>query len=934
VNHDPTSGYVPPPRPGDDAGVLPPPRLFVGRQSYVDLLTRCARESGTGKPWLVLVHGEPGIGKSALVHHVLRRLDRFTVLQAACDRFEELVPFNVITRLVGTLPRGALLPYRELSALSARDSATPTVLGVGDELWRLLSTLQAERPLAVLVDDFHFADQESTEVLGYVLRRLHRERVLTLLTASTDPDQGGPLTPDWARRRRMVTSHDPHYEVQLPGLDRNELAELGRWYGRVLPTEVIDRLHRYTAGHPGYGRMLLSSPVSVAESHDLLPVPAPFVTTVQEKLARVPEESRRLAEALAVLDGRYRISLVARVGSVTDPAEALEPLLGSGVVRWRPADPVCPIEIRHPMLREGIYQLIPPRRRRLLHDAAAQLVDGDVVWRHRTAAADGVDPALADQLEAEATTAMRSGDVDRALQYLRWSADLSGTRRERERRMLVRIVHSIMWQRVYDTEQVANRINHTEPSSLRSYAQGLLRFHQIGDVAGARRLFDEATVTGQLPPSLSMMIDGSLATTYLVDGDGHAAMRHARHVLDGIDTAEHPDTQAIRHAVRGLVFGRLLTSGPRAALAELAELRPAGGGLLERAVCRALAGELTAAAGDAATVADDPGPRPPADRLLAQLTLADTQYHLGSWTEATTTVERALERAAAQRTGYVRAPLHSRAALLAAGTGQWVKADHHIGQLHLLVSTTGGQLHGVLLCMARAGLAQAREDYRSMVSAAEDLRGLVAERGLGGPTLALQPWWSPLVAEGLIGAGLLGDAAGVVRALTGLATEVPNLMVAVSWLAGWLAERGGDPVAARAHYEQGVAIPAGQDDLPLYRARLEQAHGLLLHTTGNRRTAIRWLRRAHDRFQTLGAAPFLRRCTAVLRELDEKVELKGDLTFLTAREREVAELVSRGMTNQQAASRLYLSEKTVEFHLRNVYSKLGITSRRELRGRG
>jgi DNA-binding NarL/FixJ family response regulator len=72
----------------------------------------------------------------------------------------------------------------------------------------------------------------------------------------------------------------------------------------------------------------------------------------------------------------------------------------------------------------------------------------------------------------------------------------------------------------------------------------------------------------------------------------------------------------------------------------------------------------------------------------------------------------------------------------------------------------------------------------------------------------------------------------------------------------------------------------------------------------------------------------------VLRELDEKVELKGDLTFLTAREREVAELVSQGMTNQQAASRLYLSEKTVEFHLRNVYSKLGISSRRELRGRG
>jgi DNA-binding CsgD family transcriptional regulator len=221
-----------------------------------------------------------------------------------------------------------------------------------------------------------------------------------------------------------------------------------------------------------------------------------------------------------------------------------------------------------------------------------------------------------------------------------------------------------------------------------------------------------------------------------------------------------------------------------------------------------------------------------------------------------------------------------------------------------------------------------------MVAAAEDLRRPAATRDLTGPALALRAWWCPLVVEGLIGAGLIGDAAAMLRRLTELVTEVPNLAVASAWLAGLLAERTGDPVGAGAHYERGVAIPEGPDDLPLYRARLEKAHGTLLHSTGNRHPGIRWLRRAHDRFQALGAAPYLHRCTAVLRELEEKVSPLpgGDRTFLTAREREVAELVSRGMTNQQAASRLYLSEKTVEFHLRNVFTKLGITSRRELRG--
>lgn len=916
------------------AGALPPPQLFVGRNSYVEMLNRCARESDAGTPWLVLVHGEPGIGKSALVHHVLRRLDEFTVLQAACDRAEEHLPFNVIARLVGALPRAALRGFPLLSAL---DTSPAGVLGVGDELWRLLAGLQAQRPLAVFVDDVHWADELSTEVLGYVLRRLRRERVLTLLTTSTDLDHGGPLAQDWARRRRMVTSYDPHYELPLAGLDRAELAELARWHGAALPEEMVDRLHHHTAGHPGYARMLLSGPIGLAESHDPLPVPIQVLVTVREKLAGVPEPSRRLVEALAVLDGGYRISLVARIGSVSDPSAALEPLLGSGLVRWRPADPVCPIEIRHPLLREGIYQLIPPLRRRLLHQTAASLVDGEAMWRHRTAATDGMDPVLADQLEHEANSALRTGDVDRALQYLRWSADLSGSRPERERRMLVRIVHSIVWRRVYDEEQVADRIKHAEPSALASYAHGLLRFHRTGELAAARRLFSEALVMSAVsvtPPWLPPLATASLADTYVADGDGRQAMWWAWRAierLDALDDGGQDTEHAARLAARGMVFGRLLTTGPEAALAELRRLHPVAGELpLERAVCRSLAGQPTAAIGDAAPLAEHDPRVPPADRVLALLTLADAQYQLGRWPEATASVEHGLERSDHSR--QLRAPLHTRAALLAAGTGQWTKADHHIGQLHLLASSAGHALHSVLLFVAKAGLAQARGDHRSMVTAAEDLRRFVADHGSAGPVLALRASWCPLVVEGLVGVGLLDGAARVLRTLTGPAGEVPNLRVTVAWLSGWLAESRGETAVAREQYEQGVAIAGDEDDMPLARARLEQAHGRLLHTSGSRRSGIRWLRRAHDRYQSLGAAPFLRRCTLVLRELDEKVAVAGDLAFLTAREREVAQLVSLGMTNQQAASRLYLSEKTVEFHLRNVFTKLGITSRRELRG--
>jgi DNA-binding CsgD family transcriptional regulator len=164
-----------------------------------------------------------------------------------------------------------------------------------------------------------------------------------------------------------------------------------------------------------------------------------------------------------------------------------------------------------------------------------------------------------------------------------------------------------------------------------------------------------------------------------------------------------------------------------------------------------------------------------------------------------------------------------------------------------------------------------------------------------------------------------------------LAEDAPALRGAVPWLSGWFGQVSGDLRAARIAFESGLARPVGANDRLMHRARLEQAYGHLLLAMHDRRGAITSLTQAHRRFAAIGARPFLERCAADLNACGLELDTPSRLDLLTEREREVVYLVARGLTNRQAAAQLYVTEKTVEYHLGNVYAKLGIASRRQLR---
>ncbi len=611
----------------------PSARPFVGRASALGLLARTARDAAAGLPGVVLVEGEPGVGRTALVRRAAGALTDFTVVHIVCDPMERDAPLQVVARLLG-----------RFDAVVDRGAG---VADAGEVLWQVLVREQARSPLAVVVDDLHWADSISVDVLGYALRRLFRERVLVVLTMldpAADVTWSGRFPPDGAaltRRRRVVTAHNTSHELTLTGLDPAEFAALARAHGRDVHPADIAALHRYTAGHPGQASMLLADRGLTLRAAEPFPVPRTFLALLRDGVAELPDESRQLAMGLAVLGGPSRISLVARVSGVAEPADALEPLLIAGFARWRPADPVCPVEIAYPMLAAGIYQSIPPGRRRRLHERAAELVDAPAVWRHRVRAVVGAaDPELADELEGEAGAALAVGDVAAAVQYLDWAAELSDTRSDRQRRAA-----AVQIQQPYRFERDPGSLRRVEgwsPGVLRDVALAIGRRNVGDDPASTLRALDGLRHRSSAAPSwLADVVAAVSADLALSEADPVRALELAAPVL----ARPVPlDLRATLSAARSAVLGRLLVSGPDAALAEIdaidprtappdAVLSPVRTGLLlERAVCSVLAGRHTAGLAAATAVLGEPFATPDTDdHLLALLATAHAHHELGRW---------------------------------------------------------------------------------------------------------------------------------------------------------------------------------------------------------------------------------------------------------------------------------------------------------------
>jgi DNA-binding CsgD family transcriptional regulator len=676
-------------------------------------------------------------------------------------------------------------------------------------------------------------------------------------------------------------------------------------------------------------------PAALEESPRTWSVPPSLAALVRHRLARLPQPSRALLESLAVFEEQVPLSLVGQVADVAHPAEALEPLLDAGLVDWTPTDPMTPVRISHPLYRDVVYRDTAPLRRRALHSAAVPLVDEDTAWTHRVAATDRVDAKLAAELEQHAIARIESGgSVDQTATWLEWASTLSDTREERERRLTMAVARLFIDARHHDRVlRLEPAVRACAPGSMRSAILSLLGLWG-SDRKMSEALLREALTTATGVPGMEAVVATAtmwLASELNFQDRGEDAIVAARRALE---VSTDPLTEAFAGFL--ILIGRLISMGPRAALRheheeEALGMVPARSGIaaglrsMMLSIYRAQAGEPSAALVELQQVTSVLGTLL-ADEPERQLALC--HYALGHWTQAGIHAERALAIVEAEQRPWTAAAAHMAACLAAAGRGEWDRAEEHQRGASLWVQVSGVDSRNAYPATASAAIAQARGDFAGIVTAL-DVRWMF---GSGTPVV-YQGVWRPLHAEGLLGTGRLDEAARAVAELAELRADIPNLHTAVAWLSGWLAAERGDFRTARSLFEDALSKPAGPDDQPLHRALLAHEYGKRLLASGDRRAAVAVLMKAQTDFATLGAKPFLERIAADLARCGIAPEtVSSDVAAtLSGRERQVVHLVANGLTNQQVARDLYVSVKTVEYHLSHAYAKLGVSHRHELR---
>jgi DNA-binding CsgD family transcriptional regulator len=914
--------------------------VFVGRLGETDQLADSAAKVRAGGAWLAVIEGEAGIGKSALARRLTASLDDFTVLWATGDPSETEYPGGVCDQLMRRVDRDVLAQF---PLLAQENLAGRSPHAVGGQLLLLLGALQEARgPVAIVVDDVHWADPFSLQVLGFVLRRLWADRVLTVLTSRTDAE------PTIETLDRLVRSLERAVRVGIGGLNARDVTNMARGLlGVRLEADLATRLHDYTKGHPLYLRTILAEvPVRTLrdEAMEHWPVPATLRVGIKTLLDRLPPDSLALLEAMAVLDARLPLATVGQVAALPDPARALRPALTAGLAQWWPTESDSPVALVHALQRDTIYEAMDPERRRTLHASAAEVVNTSASWAHRVAAATSADPVLAAELDQAGTAEAVIGRNALAATRLLWASALSDDRADRERRLLTACAQSLLTMQPVTAAKVRAEVEDCAPSSLRSCVLGVL------DMLAGRFPAAEARLTESWREALADPRSGwvaVLAGTFLTvmairNCRGGETVEIARRTLAIGDL--DPATSDLIRAV--LATGRMWDLGPREALKDLAHLPAVAAeatnqqldSLATRGVQYLFLGRLPEARVDLMTVAhrDQQG----AGSKLSHLSLAFVaivEYLSGNWNAGESATERALAIAAIQGHVFGDAGTEFAAVCLLAGRGQWEAADAHVAALGRITEALGQPPAEVVFwALAGATLAQARADRTAMMTALEPLLDRVAGDRI---RLRFKPFWlwqQSLLVEALIGTGNTASAALALDDLEEVYDGTGYLRVVLARLRGQLAEAQGRPREALAIYEEAVAEApdAGGHGAPLFRAMLEHSYGKVLVATGSRprREATRWFKAAHDRYSALRAAPFLERCDAdmVAIGLTAPPRSRSRVLALTERELSVAYLIADGRTNQEAASELYVSQKTVEYHLSNIYTKLGISSRRQV----
>jgi ATP/maltotriose-dependent transcriptional regulator MalT len=886
---------------------------FVGRQPELRVLDERLAAARTGHPQVVFVEGEPGSGKSSLLSRFLGSLSDAVVVQVGGDEAETLLAYGVIDQLQpGTGTEPGMDP-----------------MAVGAHLVDLLDQLQANEEVVVLaIDDLHWADRPSLRAVLFAMRRLRADNVLAVLSTRV-----GQLTdPGWAR---FIAGDSRVTRVRLGGLTSGDLVELTRTLGLgTLPGPMAARLAAHTEGNPLYCRALLEE-IGVAGLsagiHGALPAPRELSALILARVAALPGPTQSLLAAAAVLGHHAPVSTVMVLAELPDARNEVDAAVAAGLVTHG-ASP-SELTFTHPLYRGAVYGDLSPGRRRALHARAAELVAGRARLVHRVDASLGPDEVLAGDLEASAHIAIAAGDAGRAAWALERAAALSVVATDRERRLLDA---ALVLLNAADTPAAVRVLATCQVSSARRDAlTGLLDVYTGSPTAESRLLAAWREHDRQTETEIGARAATSLANWMVMAGRADEALMWAERAVEG--TVAGSAVRAMARTAQAYAFaaaGRspeglqalnfLPTSGNEVAI-------PETDALIMRGILKVYTDDLSGAIADL-TVA--------AVRLRAGLPstypghcltyLSEALFRRGDWDEAVAHAQLATALAQDADRPMDLARAHGQAAQVFAYRGQWAAAQIHVRAARAAAERLPVVLAVAFAAMAGAAVASARGDLTGVLAAIEPVRA-TRFLGVGGCPGIFN--WRPVEVDALIRLGRLEDADA---ALSDFEAAIPagGLASATRSLArcrGNLAVARGQAASADAEFERAQQFAAGVP-MPFEAALVNLDDGRRLRAAGDRSAAVARLESAHHVFSDLGADPYVQSCATELAALEVPAAADSPATLLglSRAELAVARLVATGLTNREVASQLYLSVKTVEYHLRNSYMKLEITSRRDL----
>ncbi|WP_326731518.1 helix-turn-helix transcriptional regulator [Streptomyces phaeochromogenes] len=909
---------------------------LIGRVGEVAALTRAIDAACAGHPSLLLVEGGAGIGKTALVEHALRT--------------RQAVPAPVVLRVVGVswesgLPLGiAEQLVRDQDPQPAQRSDVPReLLETGRLLHRQWSAQQASSPVVVIVDDAHWADVESLRAIRSAIRRMSDERVLVVLVARSEvyevsePQMEPDREPSLSVLRTLDFLDGCHDDAVLPGpLTPEEIRTLAHEAcGLNLDLPAARQLCCHTGGNPRYAVQLLRElPHETWQDwQPELPAPTRYATSVRHRIARCGEDARNLLDACSVLGNEASLTEAAELAGVADPLSAVDEACAAGLLTATVDPGHLTLSFSHPLVRAAVRTAIGLTRRAALHQRAAAITtDRGRQLAHQVAATTTAHGTLAAELDRYAAERASAGEWATVADILVRASRLSPGREDREDRLLRAVDAMIGAGDVPQATVFAGELESFPAGTLRDVVLGYLAIMR-GRPAEADAFLSRALerCNPQRDADAMARICQRRVLHALGRWDARELVAWARRA---VELADPSDPSAVEsEAVLGLGLAAMGRAEEAVAAYERAAAKLPGGAQPQRFQLGRgwvdLAADSPEEARGRLEAAVPTSYRMGSTRisLWAQGWLARTQFALGSWAEALEVVQRASARLTDVRIELVRPLVHWTGAQIHALRGEWEQADHHVGE-----AAAAPHDYEVMLvpsCLARAQVAEARGDYERVLEALAPVVHIPSREAVDEPGF----WpWPDVYANALVMTGRLDEADAFLlpyedlSALRGHRSTMARLGLA----RGRLTAARGDIDTAHKEFEQALAH-LEQLPLPYDRARVNFAYGQTLRRAGKRREADTVLHNARDLYLTLGAGTYVERCDRELQAGGVHASRTAPgLSRLTPQEQAVARLVASGATNKQTALELYISIKTVQYHLTHIYAKLGIRSRSEL----